>query len=68
MTLLRDPSLNSRLAIAPPELPRTEIPRAVQSSVPKWDSLAMVNLLTLIEEVFAIQISDADLERMTSLG
>jgi acyl carrier protein len=53
-------------AIALPDLPRTEIPRAVQSSVPKWDSLAMVNLLALIEEEFAIQISDDDLGRMTS--
>jgi acyl carrier protein len=53
-------------AIALPDLPRSEIPRAVQSAVPKWDSLAMVNLLALIEEEFAIQISDDDLARMTS--
>ena len=53
-------------AIALPDLPRTEIPRTVQSSVPRWDSLAMVNLLALIEEEFAIQISDDDLGRMTS--
>ena len=53
-------------AIALPDLPRTEIPHTVQSAVPKWDSLAMVNLLALIEEEFAIQISDDDLARMTS--
>ncbi len=53
-------------AIALPDVPQSEIPRAVQSSVPKWDSLAMVNLLALIEEEFAIQISDDDLARMTS--
>ncbi len=63
-------NINERLvkcfAIALPQLPPNEIPRATQTSVPKWDSLAMVNLLALIEEEFAIQISDDDLTRMTS--
>ena len=63
-------NINERLercfAIALPHLPSNEIPHATQKSVPKWDSLAMVNLLALIEEEFAIQIADDDLARMTS--
>jgi acyl carrier protein len=63
-----DERLAKCFAIALPDLPRTEIPQAVQSAVPKWDSLAMVNLLALIEEEFAIQISDDDLGGMTSFA
>ncbi len=33
--------LANRFAFALPDLPRSEIPRAVQSSVPKWGSLAI---------------------------
>lgn len=63
-----DERLAKCFAIALPDLPRGEIQRASQKAVPKWDSLAMVNLLALIEEEFAVQISDEDLGRMTSFA
>jgi acyl carrier protein len=58
--------LEKCFAVALPDLPQSEIPRASTSSVPKWDSLAMVNILALIEEEFSIQIPDDDLSRFSS--
>jgi acyl carrier protein len=58
--------LEKCFALALPDLPPGEISGASMGSVPKWDSLAMVNILALIEEDFAIQIPDDDLERLTS--
>jgi len=65
MTNIRE-RLEKCFAVALPDLPLSEIPRASTSSVPKWDSLAMVNILALIEEEFSIQIADDDLARFTS--
>jgi acyl carrier protein len=52
--------------LALPDLPTEEIVRASKSSVAEWDSLATVNILSLIEEEFHLQIPDADLENFIS--
>ena len=49
-----------------PDLSAEEIPRASVSSVAGWDSVATVNIMTLVEEEFGIRISDADLESFVS--
>jgi acyl carrier protein len=38
------------------------------ASIPKWDSLAHMNLVVSIEEEFQIQLSDDEIPRMTSFG
>jgi acyl carrier protein len=38
------------------------------ASIPKWDSLAHMNLVVSIEEEFQIQLSDDEIPRMTSVG
>ena len=49
-----------------PELPETEIASARMTSIERWDSLAMANLVVVIEEEFGIQIKPKDLEQMVS--
>lgn len=53
-----------RLALpaVPPEL----IACCSQASTPEWDSLASVNLLTLIEEEFGLEIPEEDLVEFRS--
>lgn len=54
-------SLEDRLtdcvAIVFPELSRDEIPRAGGASLANWDSLAMVTLVSLVEEEFDVHFS-----------
>ena len=49
-----------------PTLSRSEILEANPDSVSGWDSLAMVTLLAVIEEEFAIQFPPSDVELLTS--
>jgi acyl carrier protein len=49
-----------------PTLSRSEILEADSQSVSGWDSLALVTLLAVIEEEFAIQFPPSDVEQLTS--
>ncbi len=49
-----------------PNLSGDEISHAGMDSVEGWDSLATINLLTVIEEEFGTQIPPQDLERLSS--
>ncbi len=49
-----------------PDLALDEIPLASMASVGKWDSLATITLLTVIEEEFALQVPPEDLEQLAS--
>lgn len=49
-----------------PELPPDDVPTAAIASMPEWDSLATVTLMSLIEEEFDITISANDLEMFIS--
>jgi acyl carrier protein len=49
-----------------PELPPDDVPTAAIASMPEWDSLATVTLMSLIEEEFSITISTDDLELFIS--
>ncbi len=51
-----------------PALSRDEILRASDSSVPNWDSLTMVTLVTVIEEEFGITIMPEEYEKITSFA
>jgi acyl carrier protein len=43
-----------------PELSRAELARAGSASMPNWDSLAMVTLVSLVEEEFGISFPPDD--------
>jgi len=62
--------VRSRLAhcfsVVFPDLEESEIPRSSVASVSAWDSLASINLYSLVEEEFGIEISMEDLERLLS--
>ena len=58
--------LSNCFALAMPELDQADISRASISSVAGWNSIATVNLVSLIEEEFDIQISDADMDNFVS--
>ncbi len=49
-----------------PALSDEEIVRASVTSVADWDSVAAVNLLTVVEEEFGVQASPEDIEGMVS--
>jgi acyl carrier protein len=60
------PELTTRLArcfaAVFPDLAEAEIYRASATSVGAWDSLATVNLLSVIEEEFQIRVAPEDFE------
>jgi acyl carrier protein len=58
--------LQKCFALAMPHLTADAVSRASTSSVSEWDSLATVNLLSLVEEEFKLQVPDADLENFVS--
>ena len=58
--------LEKCFALVFPRLSGQEIGRAAMGSVEGWDSLASINLLTVIEEEFALQIPAQDLEQLAS--
>jgi acyl carrier protein len=49
-----------------PKLPEREIGSARMTAVAGWDSLAMANLVTVLEEEFGIQIRPQDVEQLVS--
>jgi acyl carrier protein len=49
-----------------PELDPAEVERASPFTVPEWDSLANVTLVSVVEEEFAVQIPLDDLETLGS--
>jgi len=51
-----------------PELPETAIPAASQETVARWDSVAAITLVTVIQEEFAMEIDLEELENMTSFS
>lgn len=67
---MTDRSVEDRLAdcVATvfPELSRDEIPRAGSASLANWDSLAMVTLVSLVEEEFEVQFSLDDYQLAAS--
>ena len=58
--------LQSCFALVFPDLADDEIARASMASVGSWDSLASINLVTVIEEEFGIQIEPEQLDEMAS--
>jgi len=65
MSELRD-RLEKCFSTVFPNLSGQEIPQAAMNSVEGWDSLATINLITVIEEEFGIQLPAQDLERLVS--
>ena len=49
-----------------PRLSRAEIEKASTENVREWDSVAMVSLVSLIEEEFGITVEFEDMETLTS--
>ena len=64
------PDLRSRLTICFssvfPALEESEIPRSSVASLDAWDSLGSINLYSLIEEEFGIEISMEYVDRLLS--
>jgi len=64
------PDLHSRLvecfAAVFPGLDEAEIPRASFTSVAKWDSLATITLIGVLEEEFGVSVPPDDLELLVS--
>jgi acyl carrier protein len=58
--------LTSCFAAVFPDLAPDEVPLASMASIGKWDSLATITLLTVIEEEFDLQIPADDLEQFVS--
>ena len=62
--------LNRRLtdcfALAFPELDPREIPSAAMGSLASWDSLAVITLISLIEEEFGLGIPPDDVVDLVS--
>ncbi len=58
--------LTSCFSVVFPDLAPDEIPLASMASVGKWDSLATITLLTVIEEEFDLQIPPEGLEQLIS--
>jgi acyl carrier protein len=49
-----------------PHLTSDDLPRASQASLPQWDSVAHVTLLSAISEEFQIELDDESFESLTS--
>jgi acyl carrier protein len=49
-----------------PDLSESDIPRADVSTVAGWDSVAVVTLLSLLEEEFNVTVDPMDVEKLTS--
>jgi len=64
------PELRERLIncfnILFPDLEKGEIICASMASVAEWDSLAMVTLVSVVEEEFEIELGPDDLEELVS--
>jgi acyl carrier protein len=51
-----------------PELTPDQIRQASTETVPRWDSLAAVTLVAVIEQEFSVQIDPLDLPELGSYG
>lgn len=49
-----------------PGLAAADVPRASQASLPQWDSMAHVTLLSALSEEFQIELDDEAFESLTS--
>ena len=49
-----------------PELNQTDIATATPETVPDWDSVAQVTLISLVEEEFAVQLTEDEYGEMLS--
>lgn len=49
-----------------PELAAADVPRASQAALAQWDSVAHVNLLSLVSEEFQIEWDDESFQSLTS--
>lgn len=49
-----------------PDLPAEQLPKATTASLPAWDSLAHVTLLSAIGEEFSLDIPPDDFVELTS--
>lgn len=49
-----------------PDLNETEISQASPRSIQKWDSIATINLLAIIEEEFGVSFGPEELQKLTS--
>jgi acyl carrier protein len=49
-----------------PDLTSDDLPRASQASLPQWDSVAHVTLLSAIAEEFQLELDDESFESLTS--
>jgi acyl carrier protein len=58
--------LASCFSLVFPALPGDQIPQARQEAIHSWDSLAHINLLTVIDEEFGISTDIEDAETLTS--
>ena len=58
--------LQQCFALVFPDLADAEIPHASMASVGSWDSVATINLVTVIEEEFGVQLEPAELEEVAS--
>jgi acyl carrier protein len=61
-----DARLTDCFRAALPKLQLTELQDASIKSVPDWDSMVTITLLTLIEESFGVQTEPEDIEHLTS--
>ena len=66
----QSPDLHGRLvrcfSVAFPDLKPREIPSAAMGSLASWDSLAVITLVSLIEEEFSITIPPDDVVDLVS--
>jgi acyl carrier protein len=62
---LKERLINS-VATVFPDLSAEEISRASSASVANWDSLAILTLVSVIEEEFRVSISPEEFENMIS--
>jgi len=60
--------LHQCFALVFPDLADAELESASMVSVGSWDSVASINLVTVIEEEFGIQLELDELEEMASFG
>ncbi|TXT39538.1 MAG: acyl carrier protein [Planctomycetota bacterium] len=58
--------LEDCFAVVFPDVPRNELLTAAIGSVAKWDSLATLTLVSVIEETFQISVPLDDLEQFLS--
>ena len=49
-----------------PQLSKADVSKASSTSVPGWDSVALVTLLATVEEEFGIQVDPEQMDQLTS--